>query len=448
MIQIGMTGRNMQTSLRGIANRAERDEKAKFRNLYGLLNERNLRESFYKLKRKAAPGVDGVTFEQYENNLESNLEDLVKRLKGKRYKAKLVRRKNIPKAGGKLRPLGIPAIEDKLLQVAVSGILGSIYETDFLETSWGYRPRRGPRLASRVLAGRLAIGKYNWIVEADIRGFFDQIDHDWMIKMLELRIDDAALLGLIRKWLKAGVMEETKEVIHPVTGTPQGGIVSPLLANIYLHYVLDLWFERKIRKENRGQAMLMRFADDFVCAFEHQDEAEAFMNILSGRLRKFGLELAEEKSGLLRFSRYSHKDNGGFSFLGFRYHWTLSRKGRPKVQRMTDPKKLQASVATFSEWIQTKRHQRAHRLMKQLKRKLIGYWNYYGVTGNFQSLNKFWWHVQRLLHKWLNRRSHKRSYTWKGLRACLLDFDIPAPRITEMPHKREPTSQLWFAFYQ
>ena len=446
MIQIGKTGKDMQTSLRGIANRAKKDSKARFGNLYGLLDENNLRECFYRLKRGAAPGVDGVTFEQYEADLQSNLRDLVGRLKGKRYHAKLVRRKYIPKTGGKLRPLGIPALEDKLLQLAVAGILGSIYETDFLDVSWGYRPGRGPRQASRVLAGRLAIGKYHWIVEADIRGFFDRINHEWMVKMLKERVDDAALIGLIVKWLKAGIMEEDGKVVHPVTGTPQGGIISPVLANIYLHYALDLWFEKKVRPQVRGQAMLMRFADDFVCAFESRDEAEAFMGWLATRLGKFGLELAGEKTGLLRFSRHRLKENGGFRFLGFLYHWTLSRNGKPKVQRMTDPKKLQASVAAFSEWIQSKRHQRAHQLMRQLKSKLTGYWNYYGVTGNGVSLGKFWWSVLGLLYKWLNRRSHRRSYTWKGLSACLVDFAVPGPRITETPYGQEPDIQLWFAF--
>ena len=443
---MGKTVKDMRTSLRGIANRAKKDRKACFRNLYGLLDETNLRECFFALRRGAAPGVDGVTFEQYEANLESNLRALVGRLKGKCYHAKLVRRKYIPKAGGKLRPLGIPALEDKLLQVAVAKILGSIYETEFSDASWGYRPGRGPQQASRVLAGRLAIGRCNWIVEADIRGFFDRINHDWMVRMLKERIDDAALLGLIVKWLKAGVLEEDGKVLNPVTGTPQGGIVSPVLANIYLHYALDLWFERRVRPQVRGQAMLMRFADDFVCAFENRDEAEAFMGWLAARLGKFGLELAGEKSGLVRFSRYGLENNGGFRFLGFLYHWTLSRNGKPKVQRMTDPKKLRASVAAFSEWIQSKRHQRAHRVMGQLKRKLNGYWNYYGVTGNGTSLGKFWWSVLGLLYKWLNRRSHRRSYTWKGLCACLADFAIPGPRITETRHSPEPMEQLWFAF--
>jgi group II intron reverse transcriptase/maturase len=297
-----------------------------------------------------------------------------------------------------------------------------------------------------VLAGRLAIGRYHWIVEADIRGFFDRIDHDWLLRMIGERVKDAAFVGLIAKWLKAGVLEEDGKTVHPVTGTPQGGIISPVLANIYLHYALDLWFERKVRPRQRGQAMLMRYADDFVCAFEDRGEAEAFMGWLSERLGKFGLELAGEKSGLVRFSRHAMKDNGGFRFLGFLYHWTLSRNGKPKVQRMTDPRKLQASVAAFSEWIQSKRHQRAHRVMAQLQRKLAGYWNYYGVTGNSRSLGKYWWSVLGLLYKWLNRRSHKRSYTWKGLMACLEDFKIPKPRITEKANANDQGQQLWFVF--
>lgn len=446
MIQLGKTAKDMRTSLRGIANRAKKDRKARFGNLYGLIDEDCLRECFHKLKRGAAPGVDGVDFDEYAENLDANLRDLVERLKGKRYRAKLVRRKHIPKPGGKLRPLGIPALEDKLLQVAAASILAAIFEGDFSDSSWGYRPGRGPRQASRVLAGRLAIGRYHWIVEADIRGFFDRIDHDWLLRMIGERVKDAAFVGLIAKWLKAGVLEEDGKTVHPVTGTPQGGIISPVLANIYLHYALDLWFERKVRPRQRGQAMLMRYADDFVCAFEDRGEAEAFMGRLSERLGKFGLELAGEKSGLVRFSRFAMKDNGSFRFLGFLYHWTLSRNGIPKVQRRTDPRKLQASVAAFAEWIQSKRHQRAHRVMARLKRKLAGYWDYYGVTGNFRSLGKYWWSVLGLLFKWLNRRSHKRSYTWKGLLACLEDFKIPGPRITEKANANDQAQQLWFGF--
>lgn len=439
---------NMPTSLRGIANRARKDRKTRFRNLYGMLDEENLRWCFHQLRRSAATGVDGVSYDEYEANLDENLSALVKRLRDKRYRARLVRRKWIPKAGGKLRPLGIPALEDKLLQLAVARILEAIHDSDFLDVSWGYRRERGARTASRALAGKLATSRCGWVVEADIRGFFDRLDHDWMIRMLEQRVHDAALLRLIRKWLKAGVLEEDGKVLHPVTGTPQGGIISPVLANIYLHYALDLWFMRRVKPECRGHALMMRYADDFVCAFEHREEAEAFLADLRARLAKFGLELAGEKSGLVRFSRHDMKGNGGFSFLGFRYHWRLSRNGRPKVQRMTDPKKFRASVAAFTEWIRTHRHMRTHRLMHKLRAKLAGYWNYYGVTGNGPSLAKFWWQVGRVLYKWLNRRSQRRSYRrWSDLSKCLDDFDVPRPRITEARTPVVSHVQTSFGFY-
>jgi RNA-directed DNA polymerase len=433
MMQMRKPAYDMQPTLLGIANRARKEPKARFRDLYRLLNEDNLRQCFHDLRRNAASGVDGMTWGDYGEHLDENLRDLVQRLKGKRYQAKWVRRKHIPKGGGKTRPLGIPAIEDKIVQLGVSKILQSIYEEDFLETSWGYRPNRGPQLASKVLAGRLAIGKYHFVVEADIRGFFDNIDHDWLLKMLALRINDGALLGLIRKWLKAGVLEEDGQVTHPVTGSPQGGIISPVLANVYLHYALDLWFEEVVRRHVSGQAMIVRFADDFVCAFEHREEAERFMTMLPERLGKFGLETAPEKTNLIRFSREVLSSNGAFSFLGFQYHWEMTRTGRKKVQRRTDPQKLQKSVAAFSEWIKLHRHRRLDWIMEQLRAKVRGYWNYYGVSGNLDQLNKYWRGSVRLLYKWLNRRSHKPGFTWKKLFATLKRFAIPTPHITDGP---------------
>ena len=429
-MQGSKTAKDMQTSLRGIANRARIDRKHRFRSLYTLLNTANLKWSFQQLRKDAAPGVDRVTFQEYERDLEANLEGLVERLKQKRYRAKLVRRKNIPKGPGKIRPLGIPALEDKILQMAVARILESIHEQDFLEISWGYRPGKGPQEASRALADRLFGGKYNWVVEADIRGFFEHIDHDWMIRMLQQRIDDEALLRLIRKWLKAGILEEDGRVLHPAAGTPQGGVVSPVLANIYLHYVLDLWFNEVVKKQCRGAAEMMRFADDFVVAFQNQEEAENFLRELPGRLAKFGLEVAEEKSGIVRFGRNTGS-NGAFDFLGFRFYWTKTRQGKPVVKRMTAPKKMRQSVERFTEWIKAERHQKIRPLMTKLSRKLKGYWNYYGVLGNFQSLAKFWRQVMRVLYKWLNRRSQKSSYNWAGFNKLLEAFALPGPCIVE-----------------
>jgi RNA-directed DNA polymerase len=425
------TATNMPTSLRGIASRARRDPKARFRDVYRLLNVENLRECFYGLRKSAAPGVDQVTFVEYEQNLDANVADLVDRLKRNRYRARLVRRKYIPKGGGKLRPLGIPVLEDKLVQLAAAQILTAIYEQDFLPVSRGYRPGSDARETSRVLAGRLALGRYDWVVDADIRGFFEHVQFDWIVRMLEQRIDDRGFLRLIGKWLRAGVLEEDGKIVHPAAGTPQGGVISPVLANIYLHYALDLWFERVVRKGVNGQAMMIRYADDFVVAFERQDEAERFLKVLPERLAKFGLELSGEKTKLVPFQRHKQEGNGGFDFLGFQYHWERSRTGKPKVQRRTSPERLQRSLKRFTEWIKEHRHERLAGVMAHLRRKMAGYWEYFGVTGNGRSLCKYWRLVVRGLYQWLNRRSQMRSYTWAGIYALIKRHRIPGPRITE-----------------
>lgn len=430
-MQARRTATDMPTSLRGIANRARRDKKARFGGLYRLLNEENLRGCFYQLRRSAAPGVDQVTFEEYERELDSNLAGLVGRLKEKRYRAKLVRRKYIPKANGKLRPLGIPALEDKLLQLAVAQVLEAIYEQDFLECSWGYRPKRGARQASQQLAGRLYTGRIGWVVEADIKGFFDNISHTWMMRMLAERIEDGAFLRLIGKWLKAGILEEDGKVVHPATGTPQGGIVSPVLANIYLHYVLDLWFERRVKKQSQGDVFMIRYADDFVCAFQYRADAVRLERELSARLGKFGLAVAPEKTRTLQFNRYVPEPNEAFEFLGFEFRWVKTRAGHMGVRRRTSPKKLRGSVKAFTEWIKEFRHSRVTTLMQEVSRKLRGYWNYYGVRGNAQSMARFYDQCQRLLFKWLNRRSQRRSCTWAEFDALLRRHAIPLPRIVE-----------------
>jgi RNA-directed DNA polymerase len=423
----------VQTSLWGIANRAASHKRHRFRNLYGLLNEANLKWCWQYLRKDAAPGVDRVDYAEYETELDVNVHDLVERLKQKRYRAKLVRRRYIPKLNGKLRPLGIPTTEDKLVQLGVAKILEAIYEQDFLEFSYGYRPVRGPKDAVRDLTRNLQFRRYGWVVEADIKGFFDNIDHDWLMRMLEERIDDKPFLHLIRKWLKAGILETDGQVVHPVTGTPQGGVVSPVLANIYLHYALDLWFDTKVKRSCRGSAMIIRFADDFVCAFQHKADAEQFYAQLSPRLAKFGLEVAEDKTRILRFSQFDLEGSGTFEFLGFEFRWIVNRKGGRTVSRRTSRKKLKASLANFTSWIRQERHRRTQPLLATLNAKYRGYWNYYGVIGNFKSLQTFFNRSMGLLFRWLNRRSQRRSYTWEGFDAMLQYFGVERPRITERP---------------
>jgi len=419
----------MQTSLRGIAERAKEDPKHRFGNLYGLLNERNLRECFYQLNREAAPGVDEIDWVAYELNLEENIETLVDALKAGRYKAKLIRRHYIPKEGGQ-RPLGIPVVGDKLLQAEAALILSAIYEEDFLDCSHGYRRGKGPQRAALELSQRIQRGRFRWIVDADIKGFFDSINHDWMLKMLELRINDKRFLGLIRKWLKAGILEEDGKVVYPVTGTPQGGVVSAVLANIYLHHVLDLWFEIEVKPHCRGDVMIMRFADDFVCCFQYYDEAQQFYRDLGKRLAKFNLELSKEKTRLIKFTRFETENNKSFDFLGFEFRWGLSRAGKPLVKMQTSKKKFHLALSKMQDWIKKVRcRYGTATILKKLKLKLQGYWNYYGVCGNYERLQKYFYHVKKIVFKWLNRRSQRRSCNWEKFNGMLDRYKIPRPRI-------------------
>ena len=425
------TDKDWPTFLRAIAEKASTNKHHRFGGLYRWLNQDVLRHCFLLLRKDAASGVDGVTFEAYQKDLEKNLEDLVGRLKRKAYRARMVRRKYIPKPNGKQRPLGIPVLEDKLLQIAVTQILLAIFETDFLPCSYGYRPGVSAHDALRDLCKELQFGGHNFVVEADIKSFFDNIRWDWMERMLEQRIQDGAFLNLIRKWLRAGILEEDGKVIHPQTGTPQGGVVSPVLANIYLHYVLDLWFEKVIKPKQQGRSRLIRYADDFVTGFEYRHEAEAYEKALKTRLAQFGLDVAADKTKTLRFGRNGGPHNGRFDFLGFEFYWEASRKGQPNVKRRTATKKHLAAIQRLKQWIKEHRHQKLRQTMKTLKAKLAGTWNYYGLIGNGWRMGLLYEETCRALYKWLNRRSQKRSLTWPALNRLLRRFQIPPPRIVE-----------------
>lgn len=420
----------MQTSLRGIAKKAKEFSKYRFRNLYGMLNTNLLTEAWKKLNKKAAPGVDGETADTYDKNLEDNIQATVEDLKEKRYHAKLVKRVHIPKEGGKLRPLGLPSISDKVVQRATADILEAIYEQDFLPSSYGYRPHKGPQLAVRELTKTLQFGRFNYVVEADIRGYFQNIDHEWLTKMLEERIEDRDMIRLIRKWLKAGILETDGKILHPITGTPQGGVASAILANIYLHYALDLWFEKAVKPNCEGTAYLCRFADDFVCAFQYKSDAEKFHKALGDRLAKFSLELAPEKTRMVKFSSYD-KEKSSFDFLGIEFRWGKSARGKNVIKRRTSRKKLQKSFKEFTAWCKDNRHQRLWQIFQKLNKKLRGYYNYYGIIGNSISLAQFFGPAMRILHKWLNRRSQKKSCNWEEFKKVLERYQVLKPRITE-----------------
>jgi RNA-directed DNA polymerase len=404
-----------------------------------MINGPMLYRCWQRIRKNAAYGVDKVSAEEYGKHLTGNIRQLVDRLKRKSYRARLIRRHYIPKGNGKMRPLGIPVVEDKLLQLAVVEILQAIYEQDFLRCSYGYRPKVGALDAVDKLTIKLQFGRYGRVVEADIKGFFDNIDHDRLLAMLAERIDDQALLRLIGKWLKAGVLDTNGEVIHPAAGTPQGGIVSPILANIYLHYCLDEWFQHVVKKHCRGEACLIRYADDFVCAFEREGDAERFYQVLGKRLEKFGLELSAEKTRVIAFDRGQSKQEG-FEFLGFEFRWGQDRQGKAHVERRTSRKKLRSSLDRFTEWCRQKRHCPVKDWFKELKPKLQGYYNYYGVSGNYASLQQFFGEAMQILRKWLNRRSQRKSYSWEGFRALIEHFQVPRPRIRPRPRGRMAVS--------
>ncbi len=423
-------GKCEQTSLRGIATKAKADGKHCFQDLYRCLNAGFLKDCWKNLNKDAASGVDGITAEAYKEDLEANIQALVERLKKKQYRAKLVRRCYIPKENGKERPLGIPALEDRLVQLACAKLLTAIFEADFLENSYGYRPGRSAKDAIDDLRFNLQFGKFGYIVEADIKGFFDHMDHKWLLRMLKERIDDAAFLNLIQKWLKAGILDTDGMVINPETGTPQGGIVSPVLANIYLHFALDLWCEKVFKANCEGEAMIIRYADDFVCAFRYRKDAREFFKELPKRLWKFKLLVAPEKTGLMRFSRFHPSRSRSIIFLGFETYWTKDQKGLPRVAQRTARKKLQGACRRIKDWIKENRHLKGIKFITALNRRLRGHYNYYSVVGNLRSLWRFYSWAVECAFKWLNRRGGKRkSFTWKAFGRAIERLGLAKPKL-------------------
>lgn len=426
----------MQTKLNLITEIVKRDEKCRVDNVAYLLNEENLGECFRMLKKGKAAGIDDMTVEEYDLNLESNLRDLVVRMKKQSYKPQPVRRAYIAKANGKMRPLGIPAVEDKIVQRGIARILNAIYEVDFLDCSYGFRPHRSCHQALKQLNQIIMTKPINHIIDADIKGFFDHVDHEWMMKFLGHRISDSNFLRLIKRFLKNGYMEEGR-LTASEEGTPQGGVVSPILANIYLHYVLDLWIEKVVKQQCRGVVEMVRYADDFVICVQYKEDAIKILNALKERMNKFRLELAEDKTRLLEFGRFAKQNAEAkelrpatFNFLGFTHFIDRTRKGGFKLGRKTDGKKLRLKLKEMNQWLKASRNLfPIEEIWKTLRSKLRGHFQYYGVSGNFRSIGSFDIQTRKLTFKWLNRRSQKKSFKWESFIAYLKRHPLPKPAI-------------------
>jgi RNA-directed DNA polymerase len=419
--------------LERIAQRAKAEPGCRFTALAHHLTEDFLRDTWHRLNRRGAAGVDGVAMAAYEKDLDEHIRKLVAGLKQRRYRAPSVRRVHIPKAGNpkKLRPLGIPTVEDRMLQAAVARILSAIYEADFLECSYGFRPGRRAHDALRVVRQEVMTGRADWVVEADIRGFFDNIDHGWMLRMLGLRIGDPWILRLIQKWLKAGIFEGG-QVTTPERGTPQGGPVSPVLANVYLHYALDLWVERVVRPRCQGPVTLVRFADDFVILCKRERDARVIAAALPQRLRKFGLALAEEKTRVVPFGRV-HWWNGRhrghhFDFLGFRHHLGTSRKGRMTIIRLPSPKSTRRFLMETKRWLAEHMHDRPEEQQRMLAVKLTGFYEYFSVWNAGSKLRAVQREVLKYWQRTLRRRSQRGKCSWTELRGKRW-FTLPTPKL-------------------
>ena len=419
----------MTTALNAIAFKAQTHAKHRFQDLYGQRNSDALYRAWSHLNKQSAAGIDDVTASDYEQRLSDNIHTLAKHLKSGTYRIDDVKRVYIPKANGKERPLGLPTVADKVVQQSVSELLQSIWENDFLPNSYGYRPHKSAHQAVHSLQLNLQFKGYGYIVEADIKGFFNNMDHAWLMRMLQQRIDDKRLLNLINQWLKARIKEPDGRYHKPKAGTPQGGVISPVLANIYLHYALDLWFEKRIKPSLKGKAMLIRYADDFVVAFQYHDEAREFYAKLAPRLKQFNLEVAPEKTSLKRFSRFHPGQQRHFEFLGFRFFWDVDFNGEPRLRRKTAPKKHKSVLRDFYQWIKANRQRRLDHWLPELRRKMTGFRNYFGLPDNSLSVGRIQDHILKSLYIWLNRRSGRKSYTWSGMKEMLRYFGIQSMRV-------------------
>lgn len=420
-----------------ISSHARRDKKFQFTSLAHLLNEEYLRDCYKSLNRNKAVGIDEVSWSEYGENLEENLKKLVGKLKSKKYKPIPAKRVYIPKERNEKRPLGISALENKIVERGITWILENIYEQDFLKSSYGFRPGRNCHQALKEINDLIMFQPVSYIVEADIRKFFDKVPHDKLLSCLKIRIRDKRMLDLIEKFLKAGYVED-EILIETVEGTPQGSILSPILANVYLHYVLDVWFEEVVKKRTKGYCELIRYADDFVCVLRFKEDAIKLEEELKRRFEWCGLEIHPEKSRTISFGRFE-RDNAKkqnrkantFDFLGITHYCDLSRKGKFKIGRKTSKKKFAAKCKEMNIWLKSARNiMEIHDLWKILEAKLRGHYEYYGISENYKSVYRFYHKARRMIFKWLNRRSQKKSFNWKKFTKYLEVYPLPKPRIT------------------
>lgn len=429
----------ISTKLQRIANLARVDSTRVLTALAHHIDEGLLKEAWRRTRKTGAVGIDGQTAEDYAANLDRNLGVLLNRLKDGTYHAPAVRRVHIPKGNGKTRPIGIPTLEDKVLQRAVAMVLEAVYEQDFLDCSYGFRPGRSARDACRALRDGLMGMRGGWVLDVDIQGFFDSLDHGHLRSFLDQRVRDGVLRRAIDKWLKAGVLEDG-QVSYPEFGTPQGGVISPLLANIYLHVVLDRWFEEEVRPRLRGRAFLVRYADDFVVVCEREEDAHRTFAVLPKRLGRFGLTLHPEKTRLVRFDRPPREtgkgrkkahDRGTFDFLGFTHYWARTRWHTWAVFQKTAKDRFNRAIKAIAAWCREHRHLRIVDQHAQLSTKLVGHYQYYGVPGNSRALNRLRWLTGRVWQKWLNRRSQRGKMRWARFNILLKRYPLPWPGIAQ-----------------
>ena len=433
--------RSMTQSLQRLARKAKEDPRTQFTAIAHLLTEEVYWAAWRRLKKSASAGVDGETAESYATHLEVNLRALHARGKAKQYHPQPVRRVYIPKEDGRTRPLGVPALEDKLVQGAVRIVLEAIYEQDFLPCSYGFRPGRSPHQALTAWDQALHRQKVNYVLDVDIERFFDSMDHAHLLRFVRHRVKDGSILRLLRGWLRAGVLEGGVLRLAE-TGTPQGGVISPLLANLYLHYVLDLWAERRVRRTLRGEMVLVRYADDVVVGFQYREDAEAFQRALAERLAQFGLTLNVAKTRLLEFGRFAAARAGRqgrkpetFDFLGFTHICGRSRTGRFQVRRKTSRTRLRRFVTTQGRWCKVNRHVPVPDQWAILRGKLQGHYQYYGVVGNRNALHAVYERVARAWRQWLNRRSQQARMNWRTFTALLRRYPLPRPVIVHVPSR-------------